>query len=1059
MKMEEAFQILGIAPTADENLIKDAYRKKLVSVNPEDDQEGFKRLRKAYEKACAYAENEEKEEEEDGTPSGIWILQAYSIYGRLSTRCDEKTWEKMFREEIFLSLEENEACRRKFLVFLMQHYYFPYEIWQLFDRYLDIREERSRLKEEFQAEFIQFLIQRCTEKESMDYTLFRGADNGNYDLFLDCYWECVVRFRKKEYGGIGQFLEKADATGIFHPYMEAMRAFFWRNRGRKEEAGRLFVQLKKDYPNDSVVLLYMLCYFWEEGRKEEAWACCRELKELEPENDMANRRLAYYYYEKQDYQSAKDCIQSVSDISYDEELLDLLKKIHGYLLPELRRKWEDTKDTAIAMKLAEGYLQEERYYAAFRILNDIRDKIPKEQKSAYLLLLARVYLERAENERVLETLQAWQDMEGEKRQEDRNTAVKLKISAYHMKGRGAAEYFDKAAGEYEKVKDRLRTDPELLLEMAQIFLEKRDYIQCLELSEILLDEFRIYFAYVLMLKAYWGLGDGAGVIRCGKKCVEFFPGYAYPYEEMANVYYSMGRKNELEEIWKLAEENGIESCYLDYRAFHGENVKEDFPIDEQLWKFDAFYEAKLLMTGNLEFYKRGYPLLTEYLRMYPCNWLLGKRGFFSMEAKDVRAAMKDFQKVLERDLADAYAYYNIGCLYQYSGNYESALVYFQKAMNYMHCEGNGRQASDACYMGQARTYELMGEYGQAAEVYRCLHEIYKTDEKIIRGLTVNYARTGQIKKAKKILESFYSPQNVLYYTPAETYAKVLAFCRTFLYAAKFRRAFHYIHGLSSFGLSSDTPIKYRFKYYIMQAWEQILKGHYEKSLKALKLAAVNLGAPFDRKKEQIDFVMNRLFILTIYGETIVGGQVDAERKMEPEGSRPCSENRKLSGNREAQKRRCGSDGNIRRDVSACLEDLEEVLDWACKLRQVSLQTDPQAFLQTNPETEPTGRNLIESKEFFYKERYVRYVEFVLALYGQGISAGVQAWEAMAKSLRCRDCSHASCMRLKIAKALLLEQQGQKQQAMNLYSQLAEEQPYNLYAQAKLKCCGEEGRKR
>ena len=102
MKMEEAFQILGIAPTADENLIKDAYRKKLVSVNPEDDQEGFKRLRKAYEEACAYAENEEKEEEEDSTPSGIWILQAYSIYGRLSTRCDEKTWEKMFREEIFL---------------------------------------------------------------------------------------------------------------------------------------------------------------------------------------------------------------------------------------------------------------------------------------------------------------------------------------------------------------------------------------------------------------------------------------------------------------------------------------------------------------------------------------------------------------------------------------------------------------------------------------------------------------------------------------------------------------------------------------------------------------------------------------------------------------------------------------------------------------------------------------------------------------------------------------------------------------------------------------------
>lgn len=41
------WDILGIEPTKEEERIKDAYRAKLPSVNPEDDEEGFKELRRA----------------------------------------------------------------------------------------------------------------------------------------------------------------------------------------------------------------------------------------------------------------------------------------------------------------------------------------------------------------------------------------------------------------------------------------------------------------------------------------------------------------------------------------------------------------------------------------------------------------------------------------------------------------------------------------------------------------------------------------------------------------------------------------------------------------------------------------------------------------------------------------------------------------------------------------------------------------------------------------------------------------------------------------------------
>ena len=60
--------VLGIEKTDDEDAVKAAYRKKLATVNPEDDSEGFMELRKAYEDALY----EIKHQKENDVP--VWQL-------------------------------------------------------------------------------------------------------------------------------------------------------------------------------------------------------------------------------------------------------------------------------------------------------------------------------------------------------------------------------------------------------------------------------------------------------------------------------------------------------------------------------------------------------------------------------------------------------------------------------------------------------------------------------------------------------------------------------------------------------------------------------------------------------------------------------------------------------------------------------------------------------------------------------------------------------------------------------------------------------------------------
>ncbi len=82
MEKNMIFAVLGIAETKNEDEIKSAYRAGLAGNNPEDDPEGFRRLREAYEQALALARQKEGDgqEEEEYTPPAVDAACQGSLY-------------------------------------------------------------------------------------------------------------------------------------------------------------------------------------------------------------------------------------------------------------------------------------------------------------------------------------------------------------------------------------------------------------------------------------------------------------------------------------------------------------------------------------------------------------------------------------------------------------------------------------------------------------------------------------------------------------------------------------------------------------------------------------------------------------------------------------------------------------------------------------------------------------------------------------------------------------------------------------------------------------------
>ena len=751
MDRTEIYDTLGIAFTADEGEIRKAYRERLAVTNPEDDPDKFMKLRAAYEEACRLAKlaresggelpEEQPGRPRDESPSGLWMEKVEETYGNIRRRRDAAQWKELFNAECFLSLEEEENCRYKFFLFLMNHFRFPGDVWKLLDQKLGITRDAAKLREKFPADFVHYIYSKCETGEEIDFFQFEGADDADYDAYLQDYDRCLQAFQEGNTDLAETYIKNADQLGIRHPVMEICRAELMTRRGAGMEALKLLEELKEKYPDDVMVSYSLGQKLWELGEeqpgfRERSVAIFQELKDESETQYMVNVRLAEWYCDQGRFKEAKECVEKVlalaAVVGGDASFLKVMNRVNAHMEKELEAEYRDTGEWEPALELCWCYLQDGKVSRGLRLARKLEGRLPKEKEAEYRGLLAKLYLEQAEFAASLSMTDQWEkilqeqldsgedEKAAEKDRERMRQARMVRMQCWRSLGYADPRYFVEALRQGDRLLEDSVKDVGVLLEMAQAYLELREYERCLELVDRLVNQYQVYVAYATAMEAYHRQKNAGGVVSNGRRCIQYFPGYVKPYEYLARVYLELKRKDDFQKLLEEAEKNGVKSPILDAYAFRAEDpdcpgATDGAELNRFVRKFRSDYFSKV-ENGDNKNYQEGLDKVTEYLYRFPDSYMLVERGLYQRAGHHYKEAKADFEKALSIDPSNPYALNGLSMVYRSIGDYEKALICIKKAILY-----RGKNPMTFLFTDMAKIYSLLGDYEMALEAC-CAYE-------------------------------------------------------------------------------------------------------------------------------------------------------------------------------------------------------------------------------------------------------------------------------------------------------------------------------------------------
>lgn len=626
MDIQEMFSILGLDETTDTDLIRAAYLKKLNTVNPEDNPEGFKRLRRAYEEALLYGKHQVilKEEQPDN-PVGIFLHEAEEIYRSISRRIDKAEWEKLLKDDILDDLDMGEEAKWRLFAMLADKFRMPSDIWRVLDHTFGIVQNEKTFKEHLNIYFVDFMIRNIvseTEEGQFTFSRFEGRDQADYDTFLDAYYKLrrLLDTREpenrteweKEISRQEAFLDSMD---ISHPRYVLDKARICINRGEKAEAERIAreVLVRETGPDkDPYVLLGGAMVLLQCGGEDEAENLLRELLERENLNNDVIYKASWYMAEicfgRNDLAEARTYVRAARNCYNTRESIELENEISRALVALYTGERKDSLTQEDGLLLAKAFLQLDQEKQGLAFFEEY--PLLEEDTSECHLLKGLILLECGEAERALKETEAYrrcllaedndkapESEEDGKKPQELAQSWRMEAQALHqlfLKSREkdpeeAAPLGDKAMNAIDTAISLSPNEVHLMAVKVVFLNDIGDFEQVVEVCRRVLELAPSdFYAYYYLQDACLKLDRAQEVVDAFYAARKIYDKMPQIYEHAATIFIRYGQYRDAAHVLDLAEESGVASQMLSLQKL--KVMRANVSDEETFRQADAYAE-------------------------------------------------------------------------------------------------------------------------------------------------------------------------------------------------------------------------------------------------------------------------------------------------------------------------------------------------------------------------------------------------------------------------------------------------------------------------------------
>lgn len=767
------WKVLEIDETKDKDMIRDAYRKKVVLVNPEEDQKGFMELRQAYEQALELADSEEEVQTEEriwpDTPIGNWMAKADELYQNIRLRDNVDRWKELLEDDLCLSLETKTEVRDELLDYFMEHRFLPQKIWILLDDKFLLREYKDELYERYPENYVNHGVIGNIENEeliSIEYLESRGGND--YDGYLDLCYQLNYQISRSETEEAEKLFDELEELKIYHPFEDVCRVRYYLIREEKEKAEELSNELFEMLPEDSEVLRVRADICYSEGKYEKAKEYYEKVLQMYPDYYNIIVTLGHTCFELREYKEAKEYYKRAYDIhkSYylEEDMLRCyaeLEKIYE------KRREEAPDDIENIIELARAYYQRSDFDKALSVLENLEPD--EENYLEYVHLMGCIHMYRNEFDKALPYIRQW--AEGTEQLEDdgtekRKKAIERLPVAYQCMAQAlsglkryeeADECLDKALAtgtdEIDTYEDR-----------ARIYFEQKRYDDTIKVCDTI-------FQY----DANSSLGNGLKAdslfelyyyedsLEVWNNCIRIEPNNLYFYMKKIECLYRLGEQEEILEVLTFLEENKADGDKIAmWRAVvEGEWGDKDKAINgltqliekvemqrddyEKAFLGNLYFEMARIYWNREKDLKKSEQYVDKTLEICP-NLVsaLNYKGYICWKTNRSKEAITYYTRVLEEKPNHCSANGTLGEVYEELNEFEKAVEYYTRQLKY---------APDAyMYLSRGWSYAALSRFEHARRDYEKSIEMDAENPAVYRDLALTYLYEEQEEKAVELLE-------------------------------------------------------------------------------------------------------------------------------------------------------------------------------------------------------------------------------------------------------------------------------------------------------------------